>query len=136
MLYCLEAFLFCFIVMYAFGREKLVMLWKIMKITALVIVVIFFVRMYIQNRRIHSEAVATVTEVTNDDMMGGYSQKLTLEYTYDGKKYVIEDLQTINLQAEKGDMYTVHFSYRTPDKLKFIQQDDKVKNKRSKEDCL
>lgn len=60
-----------------------------------------FVRMYIQNRRIHSEAVATVTEVTNDDMMGGYSQKLTLEYTYDGKKYVIEDLQTINLQAEK-----------------------------------
>ena len=41
MLYCLEAFLFCFIVMYAFGREKLVMLWKIMKITALVIVVIF-----------------------------------------------------------------------------------------------
>ena len=54
MLYCLEAFLFCFIVMYAFGREKLVMLWKIMKITALVIVVIFFVRMYIQNRRIHS----------------------------------------------------------------------------------
>ena len=87
MLYCLEAFLFCFIVMYAFGREKLVMLWKIVKITALVIVVIFFVRMYIQNRRIHSEAVATVTEVTNDDMMGGYSQKLTLEYTYDGKKY-------------------------------------------------
>ena len=134
MLYCLEAFLFCFIVMYAFGREKLVMLWKIMKITALVIVVIFFVRMYIQNRRIHSEAVATVTEVTNDDMMGGYSQKLTLEYTYDGKKYVIEDLQTINLQAEKGDMYTVHFRYRTPDKLKFIQPDDKVKNKRSKED--
>jgi hypothetical protein len=116
--------------MYAFGREKLVMLWKIMKITALIIVVIFFVRMYIQNRRIHSEAVATVTEVTNDDMMGGYSQKLTLEYTYDGKKYVIEDLQTINLQAEKGDMYTVHFSYRTPDKLKFIQPDDKVKNKR------
>jgi len=52
MLYCLEAFLFCFIVMYAFGREKLVMLWKIVKITALVIVVIFFVRMYIQNRRI------------------------------------------------------------------------------------
>lgn len=47
-----------------------------------------------------------------------------------------EDLQTINLQAEKGDMYTVHFSYRTPDKLKFIQPDDKVKNKRSKEDCL
>ena len=131
MLYCLEAFLFCFIVMYAFGREKLVMLWKIVKITALVIVVIFFVRMYIQNRRIHSEAVATVTEVTNDDMMGGYSQKLTLEYTYDGKKYVIEDLQTINLQAEKGDMYTVHFSYRTPDKLKFIQPDDKVKNKRN-----
>ena len=130
MLYCLEAFLFCFIVMYAFGREKLVMLWKIMKITALIIVVIFFVRMYIQNRRIHSEAVATVTEVTNDDMMGGYSQKLTLEYTYDGKKYVIEDLQTINLQAVKGDMYTVHFSYRTPDKLKFIQPDDKVKNKR------
>lgn len=130
MLYCLEAFLFCFIVMYAFGREKLVMLWKIVKITALVIVVIFFVRMYIQNRRIHSEAVATVTEVTNDDMMGGYSQKLTLEYTYDGKKYVIEDLQTINLQAEKGDMCTVHFSYRTPDKLKFIQPDDKVKNKR------
>ena len=130
MLYCLEAFLFCFIVMYAFGRERLVMLWKIMKITALVIVVIFFVRMYIQNRRIHSEAVATVTEVTNDDMMGGYSQKLTLEYTYDGKKYVVEDLQTINLQAEKGDMYTVHVSYRTPDKLKFIQPDDKVKNKR------
>ena len=130
MLYCLEAFLFCFIVMYAFGRERLVMLWKIMKITALVIVVIFFVRMYIQNRRIHSEAVATVTEVTNDDMMGGYSQKLTLEYTYDGKKYVVEDLQTINLQAEKVDMYTVHFSYRTPDKLKFIQPDDKVKNKR------
>ena len=52
MLYCLEAFLFCFIVMYAFGREKLVMLWKIVKITALVIVVIFFVRMYIQNRQI------------------------------------------------------------------------------------
>ena len=129
-MYRFGVYIFCFMVMYAFGHDKLVMLWKILKIAVLVIAVIFLARMYVQNRRIHSKAVATVTEVSNDDMMGGYSQKLTLEYNYDGKKYVIEDLQTINLQAEKGDMYTVHFSYRTPDQIQFIKPDDKVENKR------
>ena len=121
-MYRFGVYIFCFMVMYAFGHDKLVMLWKILKIAVLVIAVIFMARMYVQNRRIHSKAVATVTEVTNDDLMG--------EYTYDGRKYVVEDLQTINLQAKKGEMYTVHFSYRSPDQIKFIQPDDKLKNKR------
>ena len=129
-MYRFGVYIFCFMVMYAFGHDKLVMLWKILKIAVLVIAVIFMARMYVQNRRIHSKAVATVTEVTNDDLMGEYSQKLTLEYTYDGRKYVVEDLQTINLQAKKGEMYTVHFSYRSPDQIKFIQPDEKLKNKR------
>ena len=85
-MYRFGVYIFCFMVMYAFGHDKLVMLWKILKIAALVIAVIFMARMYVQNQRIHSKAVATVTEVTNDDLMGEYSQKLTLEYTYDGRK--------------------------------------------------
>ena len=101
-------------------------LLKILAIIVVVFVCITFIGLYMLNRHIHPEAVATVTAVQNDNMMGGYSQKLTLEYTYDDKKYVVKELDTINLQAEKGDKYIVHFSNRTPDQLKFIKPDDKA----------
>ena len=115
---------------YLFVRGKLggviATLLKILAIIVVVFVCITFIGLYMLNRHIHPEAVATVTAVQNDDMMGGYSQKLTLEYTYDDKKYVVKELDTINLQAEKGDKYIVHFSNRTPDQLKFIKPDDKA----------
>lgn len=115
---------------YLFVRGKLGgVIATLLKIVVIIIVTfacILFIGLYMYSRHTHPEAVATVTAVENDAMMGGYSQKLTLEYTYDDKKYVVKELDTINLQAEKGDKYIVHFSNRTPDQLKFIKPDDKA----------
>lgn len=99
---------------------------KFFLIIVTVFVVITVVGLYIINCKLNPKAVATVTNVVNDDVMGGYYQKLTLEYTYNGKEYVVKDMDASNLLAEVGDKYVVSFYSFNPNELEYIQDDDKL----------
>lgn len=114
--------------LFVYGRlgSALKSLLKTIAIIILVFVVLVLGGLYLRSRSLHPEAVATVTVAENSDQMGGYLQKLTLEYTYKDEKYVVADVQTSNLLAKTGDKYIVHFSSRSPRQLKFISPDDKA----------
>lgn len=98
---------------------------KVVLTVVIVFVVVTIAGLYIINYKTNPKAVATVTNVVNSDFYGGYSQELTLEYKYNDAKYVVEDVSTINLCADVGDKYIVHFSSRNPTELDFINTYDK-----------
>ncbi|MBR1816019.1 MAG: hypothetical protein IJ763_04890 [Lachnospiraceae bacterium] len=101
-------------------------IFKYILIVVIVFVIVTIAGLYILHHKTNPKTVATVTNVVNSDVIGGYYQKLTVEFTYDDTKYVVKDMDTSNLLAEVGDKYVVHFSSHNPYDIDHIEADDKL----------
>ena len=101
-------------------------LLKAFALFVLGIVVITIAGLFILHHKTNKKVIATVSHVENSSTIGGYYQKLSVKFDYDGNEYEVNDIDTANLLAEEGDKYYVYFSTNNPKEIKHIEKEDKV----------